>query len=138
MSVIESLNWRYATKRMTGEKVPPEKVHAILEAARLAPTSSGLQPFTIISVTDRQLLEQIKPIANNQPQITEASHVLVFAAWDDVSPAQIEKVFDQIIRERKLPPDAMDRYKNWLSGYFARLTPEERFHAAARQAYLAF
>jgi nitroreductase len=48
MSVLESLNWRYATKRMTGEKVPQEKVDAILEAARLAPTASGLQPFIII------------------------------------------------------------------------------------------
>ncbi|HEV2353633.1 MAG TPA: nitroreductase family protein [Puia sp.] len=138
MSVIESLNWRYATKRMTGEKVPPEKIHAILEATRLAPTSSGLQPFTIISVSDRRLLEKIKPIANNQPQITEASHLLVFAAWDDVSAPRIEKVFDQVIRERNLSPDALDRYKNWLEDYFARLTPGEVFHAAARQAYLAF
>lgn len=138
MSVLESLNWRYATKRMTGEKVPPEKVHAILEAARLAPTSSGLQPFTIISVSDRKLLEKIKPIANNQPQITEASHLLVFAAWDDVSAGQIDKYFGQVTRERNLAPDAMDRYKNWLTGYFAGLTPEGRFHAAARQAYIAF
>jgi len=138
MSVLESLNWRYATKRMTGEKVPQEKVEAILEAARLAPTSSGLQPFSIISVSDRELLEKIKPIANNQPQITEASHLLVFAAWDDITPEQIEKVFSQTIRERNLAADALDNYKNFLIRHFGSLSREQRHNAAARQAYIAF
>jgi len=48
MSLIEALNWRYATKKMNGDAVPQEKVNQILEAAHLAPTSSGLQPFKII------------------------------------------------------------------------------------------
>jgi nitroreductase/dihydropteridine reductase len=138
MSVLESLNWRYATKRMTGEKVPQEKIDAILEAARLAPTASGLQPFTIISVSDRELLEKIKPIANNQPQITEASHLLVFAAWDDVTPEHIDKVFGQVIQERKLPADALDKYRNFLTAHFGSLSQQERHNAAARQAYIAF
>lgn len=138
MSVLESLNWRYATKRMTGEKVPQKSIEAILEAARLAPTSSGLQPFTILSISDRELLEKIKPIANNQPQITEASHLLVFAAWDDITPEHIEKVFGQVIRERNLPADAMDKYRGFLTKHFGSLSPEERHHAAARQAYIAF
>ena len=60
MSFLESLNWRYATKRMNGKKVPQEKVDIILEAARLAPSASGLQPFQIISITDPALLEKIK------------------------------------------------------------------------------
>jgi nitroreductase/dihydropteridine reductase len=136
MSVLESLNWRYATKRMTGEKVPQEKVDAILEAARLAPTSSGLQPFSIISVSDRELLEKIQPIANNQPQITEASHLLVFAAWDNITPEQIEKVFGQVIRERNLPADALD--KSFLTTHFGSISQEERHNSAARQAYIAF
>ncbi len=138
MSVLESLNWRYATKRMTGEKVPQEKIDAILEAARLAPTASGLQPFNIISVSDRELLEKIQPIANNQPQITEASHLLVFAAWDNITPEQIEKVFSQVIEERNLPVDALDKYKNFLTSHFGSISQEERYNSAARQAYIAF
>jgi nitroreductase len=138
MSVLESLNWRYATKRMTGEKVPQDKVDAILEAARLAPTSSGLQPFNILSVSDRELLEKIKPIAMNQPQITEASHLLVFAAWDDITPEQIEKVFSNVVRERNLPADAMDAYKNFLTAHFGSLTKEQRHNIAVRQTYIAF
>jgi len=137
MSILESLNWRYATKRMTGEKVPQEKIDIILEAARLAPTASGIQPFQIISISDKKLLEKIQPIANNQPQITEASHLLVFAAWDNVTSEKIDGVFDQVTRERNLPADALDNYRNFLKSHFGGMTQEARFASAARQAYIA-
>jgi len=138
MSFLESLNWRYAVKRMTGQKVPQEKVNIILEAARLAPTSAGLQPFSILVVTDPELLKKIQPVANNQPQITEASHLLVFAAWDNVSDQQIEEFMDRTIGERGLPAGSLDAFKDHLKRTFAAKTREERFQSAARQAYIAF
>lgn len=138
MSILESLHWRYATKRMTGEKVPQEKIDTILEASRMAPTSSGIQPFTILVITDKKLLEKIQPIAYNQPQITEASHLLVFAAWDTVTPEKIDYVYDQITRERNLPAGALTDYVNRLKGMFGGMTPEEQFNWAAKQTYLAF
>ena len=46
MQLIQQLEWRYAAKKLDPAKsVPQDKVMRILEAARLAPTSSGLQPF---------------------------------------------------------------------------------------------
>jgi nitroreductase len=138
MSLLESLNWRYATKRMTGEKVPQEKVDIILEAARLAPTGSGIQPFNIVQITDKELLAKVQQIAYNQPQITEASHLLVFAAWDSVTPEKIDHVFNQVVRERSLPSDAMTSYAERLKDLFAGQTPEQQFNWAARQAYIAF
>ena len=138
MSILESLNWRYATKRMTGEKVPQEKVDIILEAARLAPTGSGIQPFNIIQVTDKELLTKIQAVAYNQPQITEASHLLVFAAWDSVTPEKIDYVYNQIARERDLPADALVSYTDRLKSIFAGQTKEQQFNWAARQAYIAF
>ncbi|HMI62201.1 MAG TPA: nitroreductase family protein [Puia sp.] len=138
MSLLESLNWRYAVKRMTGEKIPQQKVDIILEAARLAPTASGIQPFSIIQVTDRKLLEKIQPVAYNQPQITEASHLLVFAAWDNVTPEKIDYVYNQIVAERNLPADALNGYTDNLKASFSALTQEQRFNWAARQAYIGF
>jgi len=123
---------------MTGDKVPQEKVNIILEAARLAPTGNGIQPFSIVQITNRQLLEKIQPIAYNQPQITEASHILVFAAWDNVTPEKIDYVYDQIVAERNLPADALKNYTDNLKATFAAQTPEQRFNWAARQAYIAF
>jgi len=52
MELLDKLNWRYAAKAMNGKNVPQEKIDKIIEAARLAPTSSGLQPFEIIT-TDK-------------------------------------------------------------------------------------
>src|ERR1700754_1480500 len=138
MSLLESLNWRYAVKRMTGEQLPQQKVDIILEAARLAPTSSGVQPFSIIQITDKKLLEKVQPIAYNQPQITEASHLLVFAAWNDVTAEKIDEVYNQITTERNLPADALKGYTDNLKASFAAQTPEQRFNWAARQAYISF
>ena len=78
MELLEKLKWRYATKAMNGKKVPQEKVDRILEAARLAPTSSGLQPFEIIVVTNDEIKAKIKPVAWNQQVVTECSHLLVY------------------------------------------------------------
>jgi nitroreductase / dihydropteridine reductase len=57
MSVLNSLKWRYATKRMNGDKVPSEKVENILDAIQLAPTSIGLQPFTVLVIETQELRE---------------------------------------------------------------------------------
>jgi nitroreductase/dihydropteridine reductase len=138
MNFLDNLNWRYATKRMTGEKVPREKIDTILEAARLAPTASGVQPFNILVIADKQLLERVRPVANNQPQITEASHLLVFAAWDDITPEKIDHIHDHITRERNLAVDAMATTVERLKGFFAGMTQEQRFQWAARQTYIAF
>lgn len=62
MKIIEKLNWRYATKKMNGAKVPQEKIDSILEAIRLAPTSSGLQPFEVIVITNKELLEKLNQL----------------------------------------------------------------------------
>lgn len=137
-NILTALHWRYATKRMTGEKVPQEKVDIIIEAARLAPSAVGLQPFSVISITDPELLKKIQVIANNQPQITEASHLLVFAAWNDITDAQIDDFFDQTIQERGVPAESLDAYRNRVKGVFASKTQEERFQSAARQTYIAF
>ncbi|HEY4063921.1 MAG TPA: nitroreductase family protein [Puia sp.] len=138
MKFLDALRWRYATKRMTGEKVPWEQVDIILEAARLAPTASGVQPFSIVVIEDLALRERIRPVANNQPQITESSHLLVFAAWDDITPEKVDRVHDQITRERELPEGALASTINRLKTFFGGMTQEQRFQWAARQTYIAF
>jgi nitroreductase len=138
MSLLNDLQWRYATKKMNGQSVAQDKVDYILEAARLAPSSAGIQPFEVIVVTNKTLLEQIRPIANEQQQITDASHLLIFAAWDSYTPERINGVFDLINAERNLPHEATLDFRNKLLGYFGSKTPEEGFQHAARQSYIGF
>ncbi|MBE8712175.1 nitroreductase family protein [Sphingobacterium hungaricum] len=138
MSILDNLNWRYATKKMNGTPVEQEKVDFILEAARLAPTSSGLQPFRIIEITDPKLKEQILPIAYNQSQIVDGSHLLVFAAYDKYTKERIDNTFAWQNNERNLPEDFAADYKNNLWATYSQLSEDTQFNHAARQAYIAF
>ena len=138
MELINALKWRYATKKMNGRAVSQDNVNAILEAAHLAPSSSGLQPFEIIVVTGSELKEKIKPIANDQSQITDCSHLLIFAAWDNYTKERINEVFSRTVSERGVPVDSMDDYKNRLTNRYSSFSAEQNFTHAAHQAYISF
>ncbi|QNL48036.1 nitroreductase family protein [Olivibacter sp. SDN3] len=138
MQLLEALNWRYATKKMNGQPVPQEKVDKILEAAYLAPTSSGLQPFKIIIVTDPEMKSKIKEIANGQSQITDGSHILIFAAWDNYTEERIIKIRRLLETERGLPEGAFAGYYDQLASIYTVRPAAQNFEHAARQAYIAF
>lgn len=136
-TLIEKLNWRYATKKMDPAKaVPQEKVEQILEAIRMAPTSSGTQPFEVFVITNPEIRAQIQPHAWDQAQITDGSHLLVFAAWDNYSEDRIDSVTSQMTEERGEIPMLNQYYENLKATYLPR---EERINHdhAARQAYIA-
>jgi nitroreductase/dihydropteridine reductase len=137
MSLIDKLNWRYATKRMDGTKVPQEKVERILEAIRLAPTSFGLQGFKVIVIEDEALREQIFNVACQQPQIKEASHVLVFAANKKVSQEQVDEYMQHIASTRGISVEDLSGFRSAFDGVVAG-TAEQNFVWTARQAYIAF
>ncbi len=139
MDLIQKLKWRYATKKMVAQKiVPQEKVDRILEAVRLAPTSSGLQPFEIIVITNPEIREQIKAIANNQSQIADCSHLLVFAAWDNYTADRINMMFDLTNSERGSTNEGWENYRKMLLGAYPSRGAEQNFQHAARQAYIGF
>jgi nitroreductase/dihydropteridine reductase len=116
--------------------VPKEKLERILEAARLAPTSSGLQPFEIFVVTDAAVRERIKPIAWNQGQVVDCSHLLVFAAWDDYTAERINAMFDLTNTVRGTKNEGWENYRAMLLGSYPQRGSEVNFAHAARQAYI--
>lgn len=138
MKLLESLRWRYATKKMNGQAVPQEQVDKIVEAAYLAPTSSGLQPFRIIEISNPELKEKIKAIAWNQSQITDSSHLLVFAAWDNYTEERISEVFRHTAKERGVSEESFTDYKNKLTSSYVPREERENFEHTARQAYIGF
>jgi len=136
--LLEKLNWRYATKKMDPSKpVAEDKVERILEAARLAPTSSGLQPFDVVVVTNTEIREKIKPIAWNQGQITDCSHLLVFAAWDNYTEERINAMFDLVNAQRNFTSEGWESYRKMLLDTYPKRDPQVNFEHAARQAYIA-
>jgi len=139
MTLLDNLKWRYATKRYNSSvKLDDESVMQIVEAARLAPTSSGLQPFEMVLIKNQEVKEQLFPIIMNQVQIKECSHVLVFAAWDSYTEQRIDAVFDNMEAIRALPKGEMNDFKNSIKNNFKDQTQEQQFQHAARQAYIAF
>ena len=137
MTLIDKLTWRYATKRMNGTKVPQEKIDRILEAIRLSPTSAGLQPFKVIVVEDPALREQIFNEACQQPQIKEASHILVFAANKKIDAKQVDDYMNLIAKTRGIPVDSLDGFRAGFDIIIAG-DAAQNFIWSARQAYIAF
>lgn len=138
MQLLEALKWRYATKQMTGETLEPQLVEQILEAARLAPTSAGLQPFHIFVISNPELKQQIAPLAFNQPQITNCSHLLVFTSWDLISDERIDAMYAYMNSQRSLPAAATADMVSNLKNLFAGFTPEQQYHHSAKQAHIGF
>ncbi len=136
-SLLDKLNWRYATKKMDpSKKVSQEKLDQILEAIRLAPTSSGTQPFEVFVVTNPDIRAEIQKVAWDQAQVTEGSHLLVFAAWDNYTAERIDAVVDQMEDERGKSEMLTGYYDNLKNTYLPRDTDVNHNHAA-RQAYIA-
>lgn len=136
-TLTELLNWRYATKKMqAGKAVPQDKLDAIIEAVCMAPTSSGTQPFELIVVSNPELRAKITEAAGGQTPITDGSHVLVFAAWDNYTEERIDEVLQLNLSARGDLPLIHDYYNNLKASYVPR-DAEVNYAHAARQAYIA-
>jgi len=136
-TLLDKMQWRYAAKKMDATKaVSQDKVNRIIEAARLAPTSSGLQPFEVIVVTNKDIRAQIQAVANNQAQVTEGSHLLVFAAWDTYTADRINHHFDLTNAERGGTNEGWENYRQMLLKSYPSRDAQVNFEHAARQAYI--
>jgi len=139
MALLDDLKWRYATKKYdTSKKVSQADIDKIVEATRLAPTSSGLQQYRLIVITNQELKEKIVPIAWDQQIIAECSHLLVFAAWDRYTAERIDSMYDYTTDERGLPRGRFGSYTDKLKSMYLPQSAEENFVHTARQAYIGF
>jgi len=139
MALLDDLKWRYATKKYDPtKKVAQADVDKIIEAARLAPTSSGLQQFKLIVITNQELKDKIVPIAMDQQIVADCSHLLVFVAWDKYTDERIDKQYDYITDERELPRGRFGSYTDRLKKMYLNQTEKENFIHTARQAYIGF
>lgn len=134
----DKLAWRYATKKFDASKVvPDDKLERIIEAVRLTATSSGLQPFELMVITNAEIREKIRAVAWNQAQITDCSHLMVFAAWDDITPDRVNMMFDLTNEVRGFRNEGWENYRQMLLGIVAERGTEGNYQSAARQAYIA-
>lgn len=135
MSLIESLNWRYATKRMTGEKVSEDKVNQILESIRLAPSSYGLQPYNLLVIEDKDMLNKIYEEACPQIVIKQCSHLIVFKALKKIKEEVMEGYIEEMVRVRDTSEEENDKFREKIQKVMDN--PDiNKFSWTIRQAYL--
>jgi len=136
MELLKSLQWRYATKKMNGEKIPQDKLDRILEATRLAPSSYGLTPYQIIVVENQELKEKLVPACYGQTQLADSSAVLVFATWDTITESSVDKYMNEIATQRNISVDMLGDFSGMIKGTVNSLNEEQKITWAQKQAYI--
>ena len=119
--LVERLSWRYATKRFEPTfRLAPEVWRALERALVLAPSSFGLQPWHFVVVTDAAMKARLRPASWNQPQIVEASHLVVFAHKKAFGPADVSRHLDRVARLRGVPRESLAGYESVVLGHIQR------------------
>ncbi|RNL85653.1 NAD(P)H-dependent oxidoreductase [Sinomicrobium pectinilyticum] len=137
-TIIESLNWRYATKKFDpSAKVSAEDLNTLKEAIRLSASSYGMQPYEVFVIEDPEIRRQLKEASWGQPQITDASHLIVFASKTDVTAKDTEAYMNNISKTRNIPVESLSGFSNMINNSVISLPQEVKSTWAAKQAYIA-
>lgn len=137
MSLVDALQWRYAAKRMNGKKVDASKIESLLSAIQLSASGFGLQPYQILVIENQELKAKIQPAAYNQPQIVESSHLLVFAAWNEVTAEKINAFIQLVSKTRNVDVADLKAYKDAIAGSLLSRPVEDQVKWMDKQVYLA-
>lgn len=135
MSLIESLKWRYAVKKYSEQKVSDADVKTILEATNLSASSAGLQPYRVIVVENPEIRKQLAEGGFN-PQVIEASHLLVFATIENLTTEHVDDYMQRMANTRGLPVEALGDFRKILIANITKNTQIENLIWATKQAYI--
>ena len=137
MEAIQHLQWRYATKKYNGSQIDADNLHTILESIRLTPTSLGMQPFKVLVIDNPELREKMLPIAHNQSQIKDASHLILFAANTQISEETVDTYMNNVATTRQMPVENLAGFKGMINGFVGSKNEAQITEWASRQCYIA-
>ena len=135
MKLIEDLNWRYATKKYSTQKVTGEDLEKIIDAINLSASSTGMQTYRLFVIENPEMRKELGSDSFN-PQIVEASHLILFAAFDSISQEAIDNYIQLVAKVREMPVEDLAGFKSALGALLTR-TDDENFIWSAKQAYIA-
>lgn len=137
-TVLEHRNWRYATKKYDADKkISAQDLDTLIEATRLSAASYGIQPYHIFVITDPQTRQRLKEVSWGQSQITDASHLIVFAHANDFGDELVDDFVDNLSRTRNIPMEGLKGYSNFMKSKLVTMPRESKGDWAARQTYIA-
>lgn len=134
---IENLNWRYATKQFNSSKtISPNDIETLKKVMQLTPSSYGLQPYKILIIEDKEIRQKLTPVSYNQPQIEDASHMVVLANMNDFGDELVDNYIDNVINIRKSSKEDLKDYANMMKSTLGQLNKEQKANWTAKQAYI--
>ncbi|MGY8914914.1 MAG: NAD(P)H-dependent oxidoreductase [Flavobacteriales bacterium] len=135
---IDSLNWRYATKKFdASKKVSKEDLDSLLEATALSASSFGLQPYQILVVENAEIRSKLRPAAWDQSQITDASHLIVLANQNSFGAELVEEYVDNVSETRGVPAEGLKAYADFMKSKLVPLSEDAKAVWTAKQTYIA-
>jgi len=137
-TLLDNLNWRYATKKYdAAKKISTADLNTLKEAVRLSASSYGLQPYKVVIVQNPELREQLKGAAYGQTQITDASHLFIFANDLNLDAKSVEAYINNISETRGVPAEALGGFSDMMNGVIGSLSNDAKNNWTAKQTYIA-
>ncbi|UTN04120.1 NAD(P)H-dependent oxidoreductase [Flavobacterium bizetiae] len=137
-TLLDNLNWRYATKKFDAtKKISSADLNTLKEAVRLAASSYGLQPYKVVIVENPEIREQLKAAAYGQTQITDASQIFIFANDLNAGAESVDAYIKNISETRGVPADALAGFADMMKGTIANLSQDAKNIWTAKQTYIA-
>jgi nitroreductase len=137
-TLVNNLNWRYATKKYdAAKKISSADLNTLKEAVRLSASSYGLQPYSIVIVENPELREQLKAAAYGQTQLTDASQIFVFANDVNLGAHSVDNYIKNISETRGVPADALAGFADMMNGMISNLSNDAKNNWTAKQTYIA-
>jgi nitroreductase len=135
---IDKLNYRYATKKFdASKKLSIQQVEDVKEAIQLSASSYGLQPYEILVIEDMDLRKKLKEVSFGQPQITDASRLVVFCVNTKIDEEYLEKFISNISETRDIPKTDLSGMRDMIKNTVLQFSEESKIQWAQKQAYIA-
>lgn len=137
-NILDAFAWRYATKTFDPDKkLSTEQLDVLLESLRLSPSSFGLQPWCFIVVTNPEIRARLRVAGFDQKQITDAAHLIVFAAAKDIDDALIDRYIQSIADIRGVSVASLQGRRVMITEWIKQKNAQERQEWAIQQVYIA-
>ncbi|MEX0362024.1 MAG: NAD(P)H-dependent oxidoreductase, partial [Allomuricauda sp.] len=137
-NILENRTWRYATKKFDPDKkVSDQDLELLLEATRLSASSYGLQPYLVFVITDPEIRGKLKPVSWGQSQITDASHLIVFANVTDFGEELLDSYVQNVSSTRNIPEESLKGYGDFMKSKLLDLPVNVKSSWTMKQVYIA-
>lgn len=137
MNIIDALNWRYAVRQFSHQRIDDEKINQLIEATRLSATSYGLQPYRMIVVDNIETRKKLMAYSMGQQKVVECSHLVVFAALAEPGNDMIDEYIHSVARVRKQSVDDLNGLAEHMRSVFADMSSEQKKAWAHQQVHIA-